>query len=677
MKQPQDHLMSASPGDPSTAQAQRLDVTAAERSFTDKIYANRATGEVAEATLRTDDRVLARITDGIYRQPSSALRELISNAYDADARNVYIETDAPRFSQIRIRDSGGGMTEEVLSRMIHHIGGSSKRTTVGAALGTTDPADPSRSPKGRKLIGKIGIGLFSVSQLTSHFQIITKIRGQNYRLFADVILRTYNDEGAEPADGTYKTGSVRVVSVPAEDVESHGTEVILLGIRPQARDILRSRERWERLAEQEERTESERDPNIAPPSWHAGFLAPESSPADGDYLFKTDPKLPWSRNDDPRERFRKLYQAVADQVGSTAERPDLAKTLDTYLATLWTLSLSAPVGYMGKHPFDLGAEDNILAFKLSGAGRGRAEQIALGPGRTVREAAGLSAGSPDPVGGFSVFVDQVELRRPISYQYWPAKKQAIGRPMLFVGSYRPDLSSVREDMRGGDLEFEGYLFWNSRIVPKENNGVLVRINGASGALFDDTFMKYPISEQTRLRQITAEIFVGCGVDAALNIDRESFNFAHPHYQLLSKWVHRNLRQLANTHKAISEDIRAREQSEARAVAASKLEKFAARSWAEARRSEFELPPEVEVVTTPFDAAARRREGVIAFDKTLINAATAPPGKGSREDTERRDRMIKAIATVLDGFGVLEGMPYPEQHRLLNALLAIYFEDAQE
>ena len=59
------------------------------------------------------------------------------------------------------------------------------------------------------------------------------------------------------------------------------------------------------------------------------------------------------------------------------------------------------------------------------------------------------------------------------------------------------------------------------VVPKENNGVLVRINGVSGALFGDTFMKYQVSEQTRLRQITAEIFVSKGLDAALNIDRES------------------------------------------------------------------------------------------------------------------------------------------------------------
>jgi hypothetical protein len=667
--------MPASPGNPA-ATPPRLDLTAEEKKFVGEILAFRGTDKAAEATLRTDDRVLARITDGIYRQPSSALRELISNAYDADATEVYIETDAPRFSQIRIRDNGAGMTEDVLARMIHHIGGSSKRTPIGATLGITEPTDPSRSPRGRKLIGKIGIGLFSVSQLTSHFQIITKIAGQDHRLFADVILRTYNEDDAEPSDGTYETGSVRVVSVPADDRESHGTEVILLDVRPRARDILRSRDRWERWAEQQNRPEGERDPSAAPPAWHAGFLAREPGPDNGEDIFRIDPLLPWNKSDDPTKRFQKLYDAIVDQVGSTIERPDLAKTLDTYLATLWTLSLSAPLAYIGKHPFDLGSEDGILAFRLSNTGRGRAEQLTLGPRQTVREALNLSSGGPDPAGGFSVYVDQVELRRPVSYRYWPVKKQAIGQPMLFVGAYRPDLSKVPEDMRGGQLEFEGYLFWNSRIVPKENNGVLVRINGSSGALFDDSFMKYQISEQTRLRQITSEIFVSRGLDAALNIDRESFNFAHPHYQLLSNWIHRSLRQLTNTHKGISDELRAQQQTAAQAAAASRLEAFAARSWAQARHGDAEPPPDVEVVSTPIEAAALRKEGVLAFEKAQISAAIPPSGKTARADAARREQMLKAIATVLDGFGLLNDMPYGQQHDLLNALLAIYFDDAQ-
>src|SRR4051795_8433262 len=79
-----------------------------------------------ETTLKTDQRVIARVTDGIYRQPGSALRELISNAYDADATRVVIKTDAPRFERIFVEDDGHGMTPEALVHLLLHIGGSAK-----------------------------------------------------------------------------------------------------------------------------------------------------------------------------------------------------------------------------------------------------------------------------------------------------------------------------------------------------------------------------------------------------------------------------------------------------------------------------------------------------------------------------------------------------------------------
>jgi HSP90 family molecular chaperone len=147
-----------------------------------EIKENLETGGISEAELDTDERVLARITDGIYRQPASALRELIANAYDADAENVYIQTDAPRFSKITVRDDGNGLSIEALANLIHHIGGSPKRTKAGVGLGVVNKKDSSLSPGGRRLIGKIGIGLFSVAQLTRHFQIITKTKGTDYRL---------------------------------------------------------------------------------------------------------------------------------------------------------------------------------------------------------------------------------------------------------------------------------------------------------------------------------------------------------------------------------------------------------------------------------------------------------------------------------------------------------------
>src|SRR5262249_9030555 len=92
-----------------------------------------------------------------------------------------------------------------------------------------------------------------------------------------------------------------------------------------------------------------------------------------------------------------------------------------------------------------------------------------------------------------------------------------------------------------------------QISPKDVQGVLVRVHEASGTLYDHRFLNYQISEQTRLRQISAEIFVLEGLDGAINIDRESFNYSHPHYLFIQRWLHRALRLLVNRRKPHASD----------------------------------------------------------------------------------------------------------------------------
>ena len=74
------------------------------------------------------------------------------------------------------------------------------------------------SPGGRPLIGKIGIGLFAVAQLTQHFQVITKAAGEDHRISATVRLRTHDEEKMHRSDAEYVAGSVAIVSnkVPEE-----------------------------------------------------------------------------------------------------------------------------------------------------------------------------------------------------------------------------------------------------------------------------------------------------------------------------------------------------------------------------------------------------------------------------------------------------------------------------
>src|SRR4051794_24535519 len=116
--------------------------TATDEELIGKIEDSIRLGTAFDTQLETDERVLARVTDGIYRQPWSALREMIANAYDADATTVSISTDPPRFGTIKVSDDGIGMGPQALANMVRHIGGSAKRTQRGPKIGVTSRGDP-------------------------------------------------------------------------------------------------------------------------------------------------------------------------------------------------------------------------------------------------------------------------------------------------------------------------------------------------------------------------------------------------------------------------------------------------------------------------------------------------------------------------------------------------------
>ena len=319
-----------------------------------------ATRKPVETSLSTDQRVLARITDGIYRQPASALRELISNAYDADATEVIILTDAPRFGQISVRDDGAGLSPEVLQHLIKHIGGSAKRTQEGKDLGVTD-VDVNHSPGGRQLIGKMGIGLFSVAQFTRHFLIITKTKGDNHRTIADITLGPVT--GGQPVldlDSSgrreIETGHARIWRERADDIESHGTEIKLLELLPRTRAELASEDVWMKLELEKE------DPDAVatlPPKFHIGRMIPKQTE-----LLEVEPHLPWGEGENPSERFASFVQAVRNSFLSDSDSVDLELLCDRYLRTIWDLAVSVPLRYFDRHPFDLTESSHFKFFEL-------------------------------------------------------------------------------------------------------------------------------------------------------------------------------------------------------------------------------------------------------------------------------------------------------------------------
>ena len=600
-------------------------------------------GKRVETKLKTDQQVLARVTDGIYRQPASAIRELISNAYDADATSVVIQTDAPRFDQIRIRDDGNGFSPKSLASLVHHIGGSPKRSVDGVALGVTQKEDPTKSPGGRRLIGKSGIGLFAVSQLTRHFQIITKTKGTDFRIVADVILHTHSEDEVrkERPRSEYETGNVEIWRVSATDTDSHGTEIVLLDLLPKIKENLRTEEEWAR-AEFRKKEEPERAESL--PTFHIGRID-----ARNPEKILIASRLPWEPKDSPSTRFRKLIDAVTNEAESIEKNPTLEKSLDNYLRMIWTLSLSAPLEYIDEHPFDLAQDGTLRVYKLSNDRGGQAEEVALKKGERIRDRIKLNTPTDTGSSKFTVLIDDMQLARPLRMRSSPEIENPIGGPLIFVGSFTPDLSKYPKELRGGSLSFEAYIVWIPKIVPKDHIGSLIRIHEASGALFDETFMKYQVSELTRLKQISSEIFVHDGMDAALNIDREAFNFAHPHYQIVAEWLHQAIRQFTNKHKFILKELRKEKKAAAARAGADSLRDItenAATAAKNSNASSGEVSPVKFVEKFDKESEKLRNAGAIVFNV------------GTEKKFDRIKPQLEAMIQVLDAFGLLEVIQQP-------------------
>lgn len=142
--------------------------------------------------------IIADISSGIYRTPANALKELISNSFDADATEVFINTGYSNFDVFTCNDNGRGMPVDDFIWYMQHIGGSVKRTDSGI------------TKFGRPIIGKLGIGVLAVSQICREFTVISSA-GHGKKFEASIDLTEFEEkEAAKKHLGRDKEGIVRI-----------------------------------------------------------------------------------------------------------------------------------------------------------------------------------------------------------------------------------------------------------------------------------------------------------------------------------------------------------------------------------------------------------------------------------------------------------------------------------
>jgi Histidine kinase-, DNA gyrase B-, and HSP90-like ATPase len=111
--------------------------------------------------------ILDHLGRHLYRSFATVVGEAISNAWDADARNVWIYLD-PDKKGFWIKDDGIGMTANDFQDKFLKIGYSKRK------------GGKNRSRKGRPFIGRKGIGKLALLSCAERISIISKKKGGDY-----------------------------------------------------------------------------------------------------------------------------------------------------------------------------------------------------------------------------------------------------------------------------------------------------------------------------------------------------------------------------------------------------------------------------------------------------------------------------------------------------------------
>lgn len=157
-----------------------------------------------EYELNVDPRILELLGPNLYTNIYYVLAELISNAYDADAKNVYIIANP---SDIRVEDDGHGMS--------YKNGDINKYLNV-AGVSRTDETTAFTRSKERRKMGRKGVGKLAALSVSESVDILTISDNEKSGF---VLARN-------PTNGN-KLSAIEDENIKFDYVENNGTAIIM------------------------------------------------------------------------------------------------------------------------------------------------------------------------------------------------------------------------------------------------------------------------------------------------------------------------------------------------------------------------------------------------------------------------------------------------------------------
>jgi hypothetical protein len=432
------------------------------------------------------DPGIIRELSGIYKPFVKAFKELISNAYDADATTIDV-TVAKDLSAIEVRDDGHGMTPFHFHQDFARLGGSTAWLRGG------------KSPGGRARIGYKGIGFLAVARYCRLLRVQT-CADRKFRADKAVTLKS----------GRMALGEIVPPILGWARVRPHFR---VLAVRSGRQNLKAGRD-W-KVEDAHLVVPRRRDASVE--------VAFEIDCRDMELTAELD--FEYLLGLERRADLGELEDFCAIKIGPRRSAAPFTSVTLVGLREFVVRELSAPAAKgHAKNVVNKSGKDQFL-WRLSRSSP-IADKLPPRPGPVVGRLARLQADAALPA---------------LRVQWRDEEQELLLRPVYMP---KPGKASLEEsvipvDIDEGGLRAVGYLLARSEVIyPAESRGISIRVRHV--AIGDAAFLGWEdlISgpRKAALSQITGEIMVTGGLDAsdAINPGRESFYDENPHYRLLRR-----------------------------------------------------------------------------------------------------------------------------------------------
>ena len=469
--------------------------------------------------IRVTAGVILRIGAGIYHSVAGALKELVSNSFDADATAVIITTNYPDFDEIKVVDNGSGMTDKRFGIAMQTIGSSLKGVIDQTRL----------SPKyKRPIIGHLGIGFMALTQICDEVTVESQVEGSDTKFVADIDFSVFDKNERQHTH----LSTLEILNEQYGGVENAKNKLLDVSLDP---DIRKKLEWYLELIVPVVENQLE-EVSEKPDDEHLGYCLiykdiPAISGGHGTTitLRKIKPGVIGLLSDAGRApdglpknmRERKVSWGVYRDELNVLEWKELCEklrrgtlpytSLPQYHQFLYELSLLTPVPYFHQSPFEISSD--VLKSKRDELN----------------------------IFNFALQVDNRRIYKPILLPSGNLLKFSLSDLEKGFDYYLEEIHSDTE-IDDEPLRYSGYIYWQrEQNQPSTQRGIHIFIRNSGVGGYDQTLLNFSVVNPTsRAGQVSGEIYVEEGLERALNVDRHSFKETDAHYLALQQHIWRVL-----------------------------------------------------------------------------------------------------------------------------------------